>query len=275
MRHPINRALVYVAGVAGIFASIPLSLSGLALVWTLGLGVEVLAALVVTSLPNFRAWVDRRHHQEALEYRRKILIEELSGMGESHALATYQHMVERVQALEQTLGDQRITLARSDVDRLEGLAVDYLSLCVAHASMRHRKESLAEGDVVRRIERIESQLGDSALSEEESRQLRATLGEYNEALKRSRRLAVRASALEATLLAMPDKIEEVYQLVITSPYATDMGGKLADSLSRLRFAEEVAAEFELSDRPVSAAPKTQAVGAPNRLAQVVGQRQKT
>ena len=43
---------------------------------------------------------------------------------------------------------------------------------------------------------------------------------------------------------MPDKMEEVYQLVITSPYSTEMGGKLEESLSRLRIAEEVAAEFD-------------------------------
>ena len=44
-------------------------------------------------------------------------------------------------------------------------------------------------------------------------------------------------------MALPEKLEEVYQLAITSPYSTDMGSKLEESLSRLRIAEEVAAEF--------------------------------
>ena len=55
---------------------------------------------------------------------------------------------------------------------------------------------------------------------------------------------------QATLISLPDKMEEVYQLVITSPYSSEMGSKLEESLSRLRIAEEVASEFdapELSD----------------------------
>jgi hypothetical protein len=74
--------------------------------------------------------------------------------------------------------------------------------------------------------------------------LRSALAEYTEVMNRSRRLAVRRSALEATLIAMPDKMEEVYQLVITSPYSSDMGSKLEESLAHLRLAEEVAAEFD-------------------------------
>jgi hypothetical protein len=58
---------------------------------------------------------------------------------------------------------------------------------------------------------------------------------------------VRRSSLEASLISMPDKMEEVYQLVITSPYSSELGGKLEESLSRLRIAEEVAAEFEGPD----------------------------
>jgi len=69
---------------------------------------------------------------------------------------------------------------------------------------------------------------------------------------------VRRSALEATLVSMPDKIEEVYQLVITSPYATDMGSKLEDSLARLRIAEEVAAEFDDDALNASVGPSVRA-----------------
>ena len=48
---------------------------------------------------------------------------------------------------------------------------------------------------------------------------------------------------------MPDKIEEIYQMVIAAPYSKGMGGRLEDSLSRLRLAEELEQElsFDLSD----------------------------
>ena len=244
LRHPANRTALLAAGVVAIFASIPMGLSGLLLVGTLALGTEILAALTVPGLPSFRAWVDRQAHHQRLDQRRRLLIAELQERGESGALSTYQHMWERVQALYQTAGDRQTTLTRPDVEKLEALTVDYLGLSAVSASLRRRKEQISEDQVGRRIAHVEAQLRSAALGEEEARQLRATLLEYTEALNRSRRLSVRRSALEATLVAMPDKMEEVYQLVITSPYATDMGSKLEDSLSRLRLAEEVAAEFD-------------------------------
>jgi hypothetical protein len=282
LRHPVNRTALLAAGVVAIFASIPMGMAGLLLVGTLALGTEILAALTVPSLPSFRSWVDRQAHHQRLDQRRRLLIAELQERGESGALSTYQHMWERVQALYQTAGDRQTTLTRPDVEKLDTLAVDYLALSAVNASLRRRKESISEDQVNRRIANVEAQLGNPALGEEESRQLRATLAEYTEALNRSRRLAVRRSALEATLVAMPDKMEEVYQLVITSPYATDMGSKLEDSLSRLRIAEEVAAEFDDADLaaavnlPVrSGASRSTGQGATGAAARPPARRQKT
>ena len=76
------------------------------------------------------------------------------------------------------------------------------------------------------------------------------------AAERARRMAVRRSVLEATLVSMPDKLEELYQLVMASPYAKDMGSKIEDSLSRLRIAEEVAAEFDDSELDAIESPLT-------------------
>jgi hypothetical protein len=267
-----------VAGVVAIFASIPMGFAGLALVGTLAVGTEILAALTIPSLPSFKAWVDREAHHESLSQRRQLLIAELRDRGESDALATYQHMWERVQALYETAGDRRTTLTRQDVEKLDTLTVDYLGLCAVNASLRRRKDPTSEDQVKRRIANVEAQLRNPALGDEEARQLRATLAEYTEVLNRARRLAVRRSALEATLVAMPDKMEEVYQLVITSPYATDMGSKLEDSLSRLRIAEEVAAEFDDTDlaafgnkMPLASASRNPPGGAARQAAQ----RQKT
>lgn len=278
LRHPANRTALLTAGVVAIFASIPMGLAGLALVGTLAVGTEILAALMVPSLPSFKAWVDREAHHQGLSQRRKLLIDELGARGESGALSTYQHMWERVQALYETAGDRQTTLTRQDVEKLEALTVDYLGLCSVNASLRRRKEQISEDQVNRRIASVEAQLRNPALGDEEARQLRATLAEYAEVLNRARRLAVRRSALEATLLAMPDKMEEVYQLVITSPYATDMGSKLEDSLSRLRIAEEVAAEFDDADLAAfgNNAPRVSASGsAANAAARQASQRQRT
>ena len=210
----------------------------------LGLGSEVLAALAIPELPSFKAWADREHKHQVRNARRESLLTELANLGGTDALASYQHMRQRVLSLYQTANDSRTTLTYSDVDKLEDLTVDYLGLSAVNLSLRQRKDHATEDTVVKRIASLQAQLQSPSLPEDEERQLRTALAQYTEAMQRSRRLAVRRSALEATLLAMPDKMEEVYQLVITSPYSTDMGSKLEESLDRLRIAEEVAAEFD-------------------------------
>ena len=245
LKHPTNLVTLLASGCAAIFASIPFGWAGLGLVGVLALGSEALAALAIPSLPSFRSWVDREEHRQARAQRQTRLLAELNNYGDKNALATYRHMCSRVQALYQTAGDVRTTLTRQDVEKLEDLTVDYLGLCVVHLSLKQRKDGISEDMLVRRIAEIQAQLQNTQLPEDEARQLRSALAQYTESMQRSRRLAVRRSALEATLLSMPDKMEEVYQLVITSPYSSEMGSKLEDSLARLRIAEEVAAEFDV------------------------------
>lgn len=249
LRHPYNRVALLAAVCLAIFASIPLGWSGLALVTIMALGLEILAALAIPELPSFRAWADREQHHQARSERRLRLLTELANYGDTLALASYQQMVNRVQALHQTANDVRTTLSEEDVDKLEDLTVDYLGLCVVNLSLKDRKNAPSEATAIQRIAGLQAQLQSKTLSTEEERQLRTALVEYNEVLHRSRRLAVRRSALEATIVSMPDKMEEVYQLVITAPYSSEMGGKLEESLARLRIAEEVAAEFDTAELP--------------------------
>jgi hypothetical protein len=245
LKHPNNLAAMLGTLVVAVFASIPMGWGGMALVGVVGVGCEILAALAVPSLPSFRVSVDRAQRHQARAARRLQLLAEISNYGDSGALASYQHMVGRVQALYQTAGNTHTTLSRDDVEKLEDLTLDYLGLCSASLSLKQRKNNASDEVAAKRIAGIQAQLQSKNLPEEEERQLRAALAEYTEVMHRARRLAVRRSTLEATLISMPDKMEEVYQLVITAPYSTDMGSKLEESLARLRLAEEVAAEFDL------------------------------
>lgn len=254
LKHPANRATLLSAAVVAIFASIPLGWAGFALVGVVALGTEVLAALAIPELPPFKAWVDREQRHQARTQRKNQLIGEITQYGDNNALNTYQHMWSRVQALYQTAQDRRTTLAREDVEKLEDLTLDYLGLCAVNLSLKQRKDYASEDVAAKRIATLQAQLERQDLPDDEARQLRAALAQYTETMQRSRRLAVRRSTLEATLVAMPDKMEEVYQLVITSPYSTEMGSKLEDSLSRLRIAEEVAAEFASPEFDMDAPP---------------------
>ena len=256
LKHPINRVALLAAGVAAIFASIPLGWSGLVLVGVVALGCEILAALAIPGLPSFKASVDREQRHQVRSQRKTQLVAEITQYGDSQALATYQHMWSRVQALYQTVQQRRTTLTLEDVDKLEDLTLDYLGLCAVNLSLKQRKDHASEDVAAKRIAALQAQLERPNLTDDETRQLRGALAEYTQTLQRSRRLAVRRSALEATLISLPDKMEEVYQLVITSPYSSEMGSKLEESFSRLRIAEEVAAEFELPDSLESDRPNT-------------------
>lgn len=232
--------------------------AGPALVGSLALGIEILGGLFIPSLPSFRNWVDRRQASQLLHERRQHLIAQLREQGESTALTHYQHMWERVQALHLTARDKKTALTPADVEKMEALTVDYLSLSAVAVSLRKRKSRTSDDQLSKHIANLNAQLAQPGLPADEARPLRATLNEYTEALNRSRRLAARRSALEASLLTMPDKMEEAYQLVITAPYSknmpNDMGGKLDEALARLRVAEEVAAEFADPDPFESSLP---------------------
>ncbi|RZJ06550.1 MAG: hypothetical protein EOO54_24345 [Haliea sp.] len=245
--HRYNQFALLGATCAAIFASIPYGWNGFALVGVVAVGAEILGALTIPDLPPFRRRVDQKLQHRTREQRRVALIAELKNHRDTQALATYEHMHQRVEALYKTAGDSRSRLARKDVENLDNLTVDYLGLCVLNQSLKPRKESANEDVAQKKIASIEAQLQRGGLPADEERQLRRAMAQYAEVLQRARRLAIRRSSLEATLISMPDKMEEVYQLVMASPYSSDVGGELEASLSRLRIAEEVAAEFEDPD----------------------------
>jgi hypothetical protein len=274
-RHPRNRVALLAAGCVAIFASIPFGWTGLALVGVVTLGLESLAALAIPGLPSFRAGVDREHHLQARTQRQTRLLAELNSGGDRKALATYRHMWSRVQTLHQTVSDSHNTLTQLDVEKLEDLMVDYLGLCAVNQSLKQRRGNDNDNDEVvhQRIAALQAQMQNPTLPEDELRQLRSALAEYTDAASRARRLAVRRSAIEATLVAMPDKVEEVYQLAISSPYSSGMDGKLEESLARLRIAEEVAAEFGDTDSLDVEARDTRYTGLASASASNPGARQ--
>ena len=247
LKHPTNRNAMLFATLAAVAASFPLGLSGVALVGILALGAEALAGLIVPSLPSFRASVDHQQRFGARAERKAQLVAEIRQLGDSRVLSTYEHMWTRVQALYQTVKQKRTNLSQQDVEKLEDMTLDYLGLCAVNLSLKQRKDNASVDAAERGMATVQSQLKRVDLPEDEARQLRTALSQYEDTLQRSRRLAVRRSALEAKLVALPEKLEEVYQLAITTPYSSDMGGKLEESLSRLRIAEEVAAEFDDTD----------------------------
>lgn len=270
--HRYNQVAMAGAACAAVFASLPYGWNGFGLIAVLAVGAEIMGALTIPDLPSFRHRVDLRLQRNAREQRRSALLAELKPHRDTASMASYNGMCERVQALYRTAGDSRSALAREDVENLDNLTVDFLGLCLLNISLKSRKETASAEAVQKKIAAIEAQLARAGVPPDEERQLRRAITQYSEVLQRARRLGVRRANLEAMLISMPDKMEEVYQLVMSAPYSSDIGAELEQSLSRLRIAEEVAAEFEDPDpfefdKPPRAAVADEPTAAARRAAQ--------
>lgn len=250
-----------------VAASFPFGLVGAALP-LLAFGVlEVLACLVVPDLPSFRAKVDTENRRARRAEVRNTLLGELSrripvgingsamyvNRGSSLETAdrervrAFNRMIEQIQALSRVAEDRDSSVGPREVERMHEACLDFLSLWLARLVIASRESSADLRDIRRKLDQIDRDL--ATADRATAAQLRRAQAEYQGVINRRQALVGKTVAIDAALTAMPDKIEEIYQMVIASPYSKGMGGRLEDSLSRLRLAEELEQElsFDLSD----------------------------
>ena len=118
------------------------------------------------------------------------------------------------------------------------------------------------------IAKIEARLRNESLSTTDRGHLNKALVEYRGVVERSKRRESRLLTIEASLNTIPDKLEEVYQMLSAAPYSSDTSQRIEESLNNLLMQEEVDSlvEMELSGlgsipaavpSPAVAAKKTQ------------------
>lgn len=240
-RYNVTAALAALA--AGLWLSVPYGLAGGAIPLVLFAAGEILGALYIPGLSTFRDGVDRKARQVAREGTRSRLLDELSRhQTEKGHDARYERMCDRVAALYQIAADARSHLTRRDVERLDEATVDYLGLVLAAAVIRERASAVNLQDIESRIKDIQRRLQASRPGTDEQH-LRKALADYAALADRQQRMFSRRSAIEATILSMPDQLEEIYQMLVSAPYSAEMGTRLEDSIARLRIAEELDAEL--------------------------------
>ena len=271
--HRKNQLLVMGVTAASVLASFPLGGDALVL-GALGLAaLEMIGLAIVPGLPNFQLAVNERVRREQREARRETLLREVQSHGGSNHLRSFEQMCNRVASLYRTASDRSTSLTTREVEQLDDLTLDYLRMCVSDAVLRSPQGTDFSSSVNRKLRAVEERLASGNLDQEEQTQLRRAKAEYEEALARQARIASRRSALEASLVAMPIRLEEVYQMVMSAPRDGDLSQLLEESVSRLRLAEQVALDLE---RPYelagigSAAADREAAQAATRRA--VGQR---
>lgn len=271
--HKRNQALVLGMTAASVLASFPFGVDALVL-GLLGLtAVEMIGLAIVPGLPNFQLAVNERERREQREARRETLLREVHAHGGSTHLRSFEQMCSRVASLYRTASDRSSSLTTREVEQLDDLTLDYLRMCLSDAVLRNPQSNEFVSSVNRKLRAVDERLAGGRLDPDEQAQLRRAKTEYEEALARQARIASRRSALEATLVAMPVRLEEVYQMVMSAPRDGNISQLLEESVSKLKLAEEVAQDLE---RPYdmagigSAAAEYEAAQAASRRA--VGQR---
>lgn len=242
--HRKNQLLVLGVGAASVLASFPFGGDALAL-GLLGLAaVEMIGLAIVPGLPNFQLAVNEQARREQREASRQTLLREVQSHGGSSHLRSFEQMCNRVASLYRTARDHSSSLTTREVEQLDDLTVDYLRMCVSDAVLRGPEANDFVAGVNRKLRGVNERLQREDLGQDERMQLQRAKAEYEEALARQARIASRRSALEASLVAMPVRLEEVYQMVMTAPRDGNLGQLLEESVSKLRLAEEVAREFD-------------------------------
>jgi len=258
-----NVHAVLATGALAVLASFPFGLVGAALpLLALAVG-EVLASLVVPDLPSFRARVDQAARQSHRDEVRSTLLGVLAQripvtVGEfglhhdrirplepadAQRVTAFNRMLEQIETLANVAKDRDSSLGPPEIERLHEATLDFLSLWIARLIIEEREGSSDMDDIRDRLAQIEQSLPDADRST--SNQLRRAQAEYQGVLDRRNALIGKTVAIDAALTAMPDKVEEIYQMVVAAPYSKGIGDRLEDSLSRLQLADELEQDLSL------------------------------
>ena len=245
LRHPRHLIALQVGLAAALAMSIPwggdafvLSLMGMA-------ALEAVALAVIPGLPSFRAAVDARARADARADQRTRMLNEIEAHGGSAHLQNYAPMQERVKSLYRLGHDRSASLSLAEVERLDDATLDYLRMCLSDASLQagQKERKQLSVSIQSKLREVRARMNQE-VSNDESQQLRRAEADFVEALARQSRMDSRRTTLEASLLSMPVRIEEIYQMVMTASRSDNVGVMLEESLSKLRLTEEVALELD-------------------------------
>lgn len=241
-------------GLAAAVASIPAGgIGAIGALVVLG-AVQALTALVIPDLPTFRSKVDRSARRAGIDQRRAQLQQELfqlhGGMERVNGMAMwqkYQAVVERATVLYRIAGEEQSQLSYNDAERVDKASVDYLALWLADATISDRLRSGEEATIDRRLREAEQALAGVEASDPRYRHMKMAHDDYLAIKLRHGGLVARQMSIQAALVSLPDQVEEIYQMVVASPYSSVLGSKLGESLSRLQLEEDIELELSQND----------------------------
>jgi hypothetical protein len=252
LKHPANQAIALGTLAASLLLSLPWGGDGFGLGMLALAAIEMVGLATVPGLAAFQAHVDKQDRFAARKARRERLLKEIEANGGSPHLRSYEQMCARVATLYGTASERGTTLTEREVEQLDDLTVGYLQMCLSDALTRGDDKAAQANGLVRKLDGVERRLADADLGSDEAQALQRAKAEYEEAIARHNRIVVRRSALEASLVSTPVRLEEVHQMVMASPQGVNLGQMLEESISKLRLVEEAALDLEHTVDPLQA-----------------------
>lgn len=192
---------------------------------------------------KWRAYVDKKERKALRIESRQRLLAELSRYSDLKTYKRYIHqynlMGERVEAMYNIAKDSRTNISAFEVDRFNDMTVSYLSLLYAWLNADSGLAAQRLTEAQENIVKIETRLRETSMAATDRGHLSKALNEYRGVVERSKRRESRLTTIEASLNTIPDKLEEVYQMLSASPYSSDTSQRIEESLNTLLLQEEV------------------------------------
>lgn len=249
--NPVNINIGLGALALGAVASIPFGLSFGSIPLLAFLAGDVVASLYIPSSDKFKKEVDRKYRIKNRETIRINLLNEIKKKFDlvknnnkyNHIYINYEKMNNVIKSLYDYANNSKTKLHRHEVEQLDDVTVEYLRLWLAKIVIEERGSSFEIDDIKKRVNVINNNLP-LQKTDVDKRQLEKAKNEYTSMINRHNRMSIKIVAIDAAIISIPDQVNEVYQMIITTPVGEDISGKLNESLSKLILQEDIEIELD-------------------------------
>lgn len=270
IQSPRNVGGVLAGLAASILVSFPYGLEGAVLPLLATLACEFVACMFVPDMASFRAWSNAKRAREQRaeaeerafsEIKRRFDIlyraQQNNAGNESKSndrrqdlaqrftrlRANYASIVEQVDSLLRQATERPGVLGRDDVERISNVPLEFLGLHLSMLVMEERASSTNLVDINRKLGVIQQQISQPDAGSD-LRALTRARDEYEGLISRHQRMVSKRTAIEAALVALPDQLAEIYQVVMSEATDSD-NSRLTDAIANLRLRQDI--ELELND----------------------------
>lgn len=232
--HQMVLSMLLLVGVALSFYS-PL-LARFTLV--IGLIFEIGLIFIGSSLQSWRSSIDRieqdrQYDRQIQHFLSQIESQSPSDHSTQESLRAFYRIRDRIEELQTLSHDRRSFLQSTEFQALRHSSLEFLQLLLTRI---HLSEELSSRSNFRtdHLQHIEHALLDPALLPADRLSLQKAREDQLAMKARQQQRQSRLLSIESSLMTIPDKIQEIYQLIMTNPYDFSQHTSLSEHLSSLQ-----------------------------------------